>query len=61
MTCPSCGCKHFDKGRAFDGRRCYRCKQCGHKHSAGLQGRERKYSLQRHGFQFADTGASKQK
>jgi hypothetical protein len=51
----SCGCNKFDKGRAFDGRRVYRCKQCGATHTAGLQGRKRKYSKQRLTDQFHDT------
>lgn len=50
-----CGCKKFDKGRAFDGRRAYRCKSCGNIHTYGLQGREKKYSNQRESYQFADS------
>jgi len=57
MTC-ICGCKKWDKGRAFDGRRAYRCRSCGGVHTNGMQGRERQYSRQRPGYQFADTGAA---
>ncbi|MEN6294176.1 MAG: hypothetical protein ABFD07_19460 [Methanobacterium sp.] len=54
-----CGCNKFDKGRGVDGRRAYRCKQCGHVHTAGLQGRNKKFSSQRQQIQFFDTGASR--
>lgn len=56
--CPECRCPTSDKGRAFDGRRAYRCVRCGNIWSNGLQGRLRRYSVQREGYQFADTGAS---
>ena len=56
--CSTCGCTHVDKGRGHDGRRCYRCQNCGTEWSEGNQGRERTYSPQRDGFQFADTGAA---
>jgi transposase-like protein len=53
--CPHChGTKH-DKGRAFDGRRAYRCKLCGDIWTEGLQGRKQRFSPQRQDFQFADT------
>ena len=58
MIC-SCGCHKKDVGRAFDGRRAYRCKQCGVIWTTGLQGRNKKYSNQRSGYQFKDTGAGK--
>jgi len=58
--CKVCDCTGFDKGRALDGRRVYRCQNCGQVHSTGLQGRERRYSRQRPGDQFADTGAASQ-
>ena len=51
----SCGCDKYEKGRAFDGRRAYRCKGCGSIKTFGMQGRERKYSIQREGYQFADS------
>ncbi len=54
--CPSCKHKGFDKGRAMDGRRAYRCQQCGGIWSEGNQGREQKWSKQREGYQFADGG-----
>lgn len=47
----------LDKGRAFDGRRAYRCPVCGSKWTEGTQGRKRRYSKQRPGYQFKDTGA----
>ena len=53
--CAICKQGNPDKGRAFDGRRAYRCKQCGNVWTEGLQGRKRKYSEQRHGYQFADS------
>ena len=56
-TC-SCGCDRFDKGRAFDGRRCYRCQQCGSVYTAGMQGREPRYSKQRESYQFPDSKGS---
>lgn len=55
MVICSCGCTQFDKGRAFDGRRAYRCKQCRRIHTCGLQGRKRKYSAQRDSYQFFDS------
>jgi len=54
-VCPSCNHPGYDKGRAFDGRRAYRCQQCGKTWTEGMQGRERKYSPQRMGYQFADS------
>lgn len=58
VSCPSCRTSSgIDKGRAFDGRRAYRC-QCGHIWTQGMQGRERRYSPQRPGTQFKDTGAA---
>lgn len=56
--CHKCGHTKPDKGRAFDGRRVYRCPQCGTSWSEGMQGREKQYSPQRPGNQFFDTGAS---
>ena len=42
----------------MDGRRAYRCTCCGNIWTEGLQGRQRKYSEQRPGYQFKDTGAA---
>ena len=53
--CANCRHTGVDKGRAMDGRRAYRCQRCGNVWTEGLQGRERKYSPQRDGYQFADT------
>lgn len=53
--CPSCFCDKLDKGRAFDGRRAYRCKKCNHVWTEGMQGREQKFHSQRLSFQFADS------
>lgn len=52
--CPICKHPGYDKGRAFDGRRAYRCHNCGNVWTEGLQGRERKYSSQIVGYQFKD-------
>ena len=57
FRCDDCKSLDIDKGRGLDGRRCYRCNNCGHTYSKGLQGRKRKYSPQRTGFQFWNTGA----
>lgn len=53
--CGSCKATNPDKGRAWDGRRAYRCKCCGEVWTEGMQGREKKYSEQRHSYQFADS------
>ena len=58
MECPVCGAKRPEKGRAFDGRRAYRCASCGNEWTLGMQGRQRQFSSQRIGNQFADTGAT---
>lgn len=54
-VCPSCKHPGYDKGRAFDGRRAYRCQQCGKTWTEGMQGRRKHFSRQRIGNQFADT------
>lgn len=54
LICPKCNHKGIDKGRAFDGRRAYRCRQCGYDWTNGLQGRKKQYSNQRMSNQFAD-------
>jgi len=59
-NCPSCKYRGFDKGRAFDRRRAYRCQKCGVIWSEGWQGiKSQRFSIQRLGYQFADTGAGK--
>lgn len=57
LVCDNCKHPTPDKGRAFDGRRAYRCPRCGNIWTWGLQGREPRYSPQRHGYQFSNTGA----
>ena len=56
MICPNCAHKGIEKGRAFDGRRTYRCRKCGYTWTRGLQGRQPRYSKQRQGTQFATKG-----
>ena len=58
FECPSCGHRGLDRGRAFDGRRAYRCKRCGKQWTCGLQGRTKQYK-QTVGMQFYDTGVVK--
>lgn len=59
--CPGCHViGKVDRGRSFSGRRAYRCKLCGAVWTMGRQGRRPRYSIQRDGYQFADTGASRQ-
>lgn len=53
--CAVCKTPKPDKGRAMDGRRAYRCKNCGNVWTEGMQGREKKYSEQRDSYQFADS------
>ena len=55
MKCENCKHPQPDKGRAFDGRRVYRCSKCGRIWTNGMQGRERRFSQQREGNQFADS------
>lgn len=57
--CRYCMHRPLDKGRAMDGRRAYRCPNCGTTTTYGMQGRKRRYSVQRGGYQFHDTGAAK--
>ena len=54
-SCPVCKGNDIDKGRAFDGRRAYRCNSCLNIWTNGLQGRQRTYSAQREGYQFKDS------
>jgi len=51
----NCGCNFFDKGRAFDGKRVYRCVACRHSFSNGSQGRRKIYHQQRESDQYADS------
>lgn len=53
--CDTCQTPDPDKGRAFDGRRAYRCKCCGRTWTEGMQGKQKEYSEQREGYQFADS------
>ena len=55
MECSICKHPEPDKGRAFDGRRAYRCPKCGNTWTCGLQGRKQRFSKQREGYQFADS------
>lgn len=53
--CPVCKTPKPDKGRAFDGRRAYRCiSSCKNIWTEGMQNRIKKYSKQRVGYQFKD-------
>lgn len=54
IKCPKCQCTEIDKGRAFDGRRAYRCKSCKNEWTNGLNGRKQRYSIQRMSNQFAN-------
>ena len=53
--CPVCQHQGLDYGRAFDGRRAYRCQACGNVWTDGLQGRTRRYHPQRESYQFANS------
>lgn len=55
MECDKCHHPKPDKGRAFDGRRAYRCSNCGNCWTNGMQGRSKRYSNQREGHQFANS------
>lgn len=55
MKCDNCNHPRPDKGRACDGRRAYRCPQCGNTWTRGLQGRRQRFSPQRESNQFADS------
>lgn len=57
IVCDNCRHPRADKGRAVDGRRAYRCRNCRTVWTRGLQGRARQYNEQRRGVQFADTGS----
>ena len=49
--CPRCRHPGLDSGRAADGRRAYKCQQCGNTWTEGRQGKQ-KFSKQREGYQF---------
>lgn len=53
--CPKCNHPNPDKGRAFDGRRAYKCLQCGNEWTNGLQGRQQRFSPQRLTNQFSNS------
>jgi len=56
LICSNCKQKgNILKGRAFDGRRAYRCNHCGHVWTNGLNGRKKTYSNQRESYQFSDS------
>lgn len=57
-NCSVCITGNPEKGRAFDGMRAYRCKCCGNVWTEGMQGREKRYSPQRHGYQFSNSKGS---
>jgi transposase-like protein len=56
VECPRCKHVSADIGRAFDGRRAYRCNACRWEWTSGHAGKKR-YSKQRVRNQFHDTGA----
>lgn len=58
-VCKNCRQKDIDKGRAWDGRRAYRCNSCGSIWTEGMQGKGQDWNKQRQGYQFKDTGAYK--
>lgn len=45
-TCVSCCSPDVEKGRAVDGRRAYRCRNCGHTWTEGMQGRVKRWNSQ---------------
>lgn len=55
MKCDNCNHQKPDRGQACDGRRAYRCPQCGRTWTNGMQGRMQRFSRQREGNQFADS------
>ena len=52
--CYICKTGKPDKGRAMDGRRAYRCVNCGAIWTEGMQGRKKKFHKQRESVQFKD-------
>lgn len=62
-ACSRCLSPSIDKGRAWDGRRAYRCRACRHEWTEGWQGmaRQRPSPQRQSGHQFADSGATNQK
>ena len=62
MKCNNCNQNgNVSKGRAFDGRRAYRCNNCGNVWTNGMQNRVKQYSSQRESYQFADSKLVEQK
>ena len=55
MECHNCRSNDISKGRAFDGRRAYRCNNCRITWTNGMQGRKKRYSSQRISDQFHDS------
>lgn len=53
--CPNCKMPKPIKGRAFDGRRAYKCINCNNVWTEGMQRREKRYSNQRYGYQFSNS------
>ena len=54
LVCPNCRHTDISKGRAWDGRRAYRCNSCKHLWTDGMQGRKKKYNNQQYGYQFSN-------
>lgn len=55
LKCDNCQTKKPLKGRAFDGRRAYKCTSCNNIWTNGMQNKDKIYSSQRDGFQFPDS------
>lgn len=58
LQCGACHCPDVLKGRAFDGRRAYKCGRCGGVWTCGMQGRAKRYSAQRWSYQFAKSSGA---
>ena len=55
INCIVCRSRNIDKGRGYDGRRAYRCNDCGQKWTQGMQGlKEKKYNVEGRTYQFKD-------
>ena len=54
-ACSNCLTPDPERGRAWDGRRAYKCKCCGRVWTEGLQGKNKKSNKQRVGYQFANS------
>lgn len=55
VKCPRCNHPKPERGRAFDGRRAYRCPRCDNQWTMGLQGRQQKFNPQVDTNQFPIT------